>query len=170
MLKSIQMVAIVFAMILSMGIVAANGCHGLSISKDDGVKEVCVGKTITYDICFANPTNRDAHGVVIVDELPAGVQFVSATGGGVYDPNTHKVTWNMGTLSAGMRACVKLTVKVVGKPCTCIKNKVKMYSKEFPTAEACDCDHIPCSCPELSPLAIGVLGIFAGAVLVLRRS
>lgn len=31
--------------------------------------------------------------VVTVDRLPAGSEFVSATGGGVYDPATHAVTW-----------------------------------------------------------------------------
>ena len=33
-----------------------------------------------------------------VDTLPPGAQFVSATGGGVYDPGTHTVAWSLGTL------------------------------------------------------------------------
>ena len=32
------------------------------------------------------------------DTLPPGAQFVSANGGGVYDPGTNTVTWALGTL------------------------------------------------------------------------
>ncbi|MGI8392782.1 DUF7507 domain-containing protein [Leucobacter sp. W1038] len=50
--------------------------------------------------CSSQDNNRNvtdtavAGTVQIVDQLPPEVTFVSATGGGVYDPGTHSVTWS----------------------------------------------------------------------------
>jgi uncharacterized repeat protein (TIGR01451 family) len=38
---------------------------------------------------------------VIVDSLPAGVVFVSATNSGAYNPTENTVTWNLGTVNVG---------------------------------------------------------------------
>ena len=38
---------------------------------------------------------------VITDVLPAGLDFVSATGGGVYAAGTRTVTWNVGRIASG---------------------------------------------------------------------
>ena len=89
----------------------------LGLSIDDGLaEEQCVSpeEDITYEICFDNLKNTyDVHNVKIVDELPAEVEFVSATGGGTYDPGTHTVAWDIGTLPAGAtQQCVELTVHV----------------------------------------------------------
>jgi len=40
-----------------------------------------------------------ASGVVVTDTLPAGVSFVSATGGGVNTSGV--VSWTLGTLASG---------------------------------------------------------------------
>jgi hypothetical protein len=50
--------------------------------------------------------------VKLTDKLDADTTFVSATGGGVYDSNTHTVTWNIGTLAVGADGSVKLVVQV----------------------------------------------------------
>jgi len=87
----------------------------LNLSKDDGVT-TCVnpGDNITYTICYDNTANAyDVHNVTLTDNLPAETNFVSATGGGIYNATTHTVTWDIGTLSAGAaQQCVQLVVQV----------------------------------------------------------
>ncbi|MGB7926364.1 MAG: M36 family metallopeptidase [Pyrinomonadaceae bacterium] len=69
------------------------------------------GGLITYQINYNNLGPADSQGAKITDLLPAGVTFVSATGGGVYNAATRKVTWNLGTVGLGTGA-VSLTVRV----------------------------------------------------------
>ncbi len=59
----------------------------------------------TYRLRLRNPSPNvgglDLLNTVIVDSLPAGTVFVSATSGGVYDSTAHTVTWNLGTVAVG---------------------------------------------------------------------
>ncbi len=59
----------------------------------------------TYRLRLRNPSPNvgglDLLNTVIVDSLPAGVVFVSATNGGVYDSTANTVTWNLGTVAVG---------------------------------------------------------------------
>ena len=52
------------------------------------------GDTITYTISYRNYSKQGATGVVITDNLPAGLTFISATNGGTSSGST--VTWNIG--------------------------------------------------------------------------
>ena len=67
-----------------------------NLSKDDGLAEgecISPGEDITYEICYDNTENSyDAHNVKIVDELPAEVEFVSATALGFVYPTGKKPT------------------------------------------------------------------------------
>ena len=56
------------------------------------------GEFITYDLSFENHGDTTAVNVVVVDSLPAEVDFLNATNGGVYDSNSHSVTWYVGDL------------------------------------------------------------------------
>jgi len=123
----------------------------LGLSIDDGLAEgqcVSPGQDITYEICFDNLKNTyDVHNVKIVDELPAEVEFVSATGGGTYDPGTHTVAWAIGTLSAGAtQQCMQLMVHVRStvSPGSTIVNYVTIDSDEtFPTTVSESTDVCP---------------------------
>ncbi len=88
----------------------------LGFSKDDGLDEgACVnaGDQITYTICYENDNEYDVTGAEIVDALPEGVTFVSATGGGVYNAEKHQVYWTIGDIAAGAaQQCVELVVQV----------------------------------------------------------
>ena len=92
----------------------------LNLSKEDGLDDknpddcVPVGGTIIYDICYDNTLNLgNVTEVTMVDKLPPEVIFVSATGGGIYNPGAHTVTWDIGSLPAGdAGACVQLVVQV----------------------------------------------------------
>jgi len=78
------------------------GYNPLGLSKTDAPDPVTPSGTLTYTLSFDNLLNNFAvNNVVIVDALPPETTFVSASGGGTYNPITHEVTWNIGTLPAG---------------------------------------------------------------------
>jgi len=111
----------------------------LHFTKDDGIaSDECItaGNTLTYNICYDNLANNyDVTNVVIVDNLPVEVNFISATNGGVYDLNNHTVTWNIGTLVAGTaQQCVQLVVQVdpATTPGSTFTNSVTIDSSETP--------------------------------------
>ena len=89
----------------------------LDLAKNDIIQGegVYIGSTFTYEITCDNLRNPDdpAEDVMITDDLPLELDFVSATQGGVYDPGTHTVSWDIGTIPAGGTVpLIELVVKV----------------------------------------------------------
>ena len=72
--------------------------HELKIEKLASPEPVDAGSNLTYTVNWAVTGNEPAKDAKIVDTLPTQVEFVSATGGGVYDAATRTVTWNLGEL------------------------------------------------------------------------
>ena len=70
----------------------------VSVDKD-GPDAAVPGDTIAYTVTIENLGPSDASGIVVTDPIPAGVVFVSATGGGTYDEIENVVTWNVGDLA-----------------------------------------------------------------------
>jgi hypothetical protein len=66
-----------------------------------------VNYTICYDACGFSDTN-----VVLVDYLPAEVDFNYASDDGVYDSDTNTVTWSLGTMGPNDTNCFNLQVKL----------------------------------------------------------
>ncbi len=60
----------------------------LSISQDDGRHTVGAGESLTYSLVITNGSATDATGVVVTEELPAGVSFIVASDGGTLDGGT----------------------------------------------------------------------------------
>ena len=56
------------------------------------------GDSVTYTIDYRNYGSLDAQSVTIVDTLHKDFVFLSATGGGAYNPAAGTVTWNIGTV------------------------------------------------------------------------
>jgi len=56
------------------------------------------GSTMTYSLYYHNFGDTSAQEVVLEDNLPAEVEFESASDGGTYNPVTRTVTWNIGEL------------------------------------------------------------------------
>lgn len=87
----------------------------LSIIKDDGVVQTSPGSSLTYTLTIRNDGNQDVSGVTVVDTLPAGVTFVSASNDGVYDDSTRQITWTIGPL-AGETSLTRTLVVTVNDP------------------------------------------------------
>jgi len=62
-----------------------------------------VGDTVIFIIHLDNTGPNDASNVIVTDVLPVGLDFVSASDGGTYNPASRTVTWNLGTLAVGTR-------------------------------------------------------------------
>lgn len=86
----------------------------LSIVKTDSVDPVNRGGTLTYNLVVTNNGPGAATNVEVVDTLPAGVTFVSATGGTVTPPGggNNDVTVAVGNIPNGEQRTVTITVTV----------------------------------------------------------
>ena len=84
----------------------------LSITKTDGVTSVIAGTNTTYTMTITNDGPSSVTGATVVDPLPAGVTFVSATGGATYDAGTNTIHYTTGTIGAGGTETFTITVAV----------------------------------------------------------
>ncbi|WP_157020236.1 isopeptide-forming domain-containing fimbrial protein [Mesorhizobium xinjiangense] len=87
----------------------------LVVTKASAVEEVSPGDVIDYAITVRNIGDFRADGVVVRDFVdPRIFRFVSATNGGVFDPATNIVTWNLGTVAPGQATItLGLTLEVL---------------------------------------------------------
>lgn len=69
--------------------VSGNSMDGTIINE----MPIAIGDEITYKVTFKNPSKTDEKVAKVIDKLPIGVDFVSATGEGIYDASTHTVYW-----------------------------------------------------------------------------
>ena len=140
-LRSIFQFAVAFLVLLlavgSLGPGALCADHIVGVSKSDDVSGVCVDKggRFTYDIRYDNSgTDSSAHNVTIVDSLPPGVEFFSATDGGTYDPVIGTVTWVFPEVTGRTIGHVYVTVDVFQEIQSWFKlvNWVRLWSDETP--------------------------------------
>jgi uncharacterized repeat protein (TIGR01451 family) len=73
---------------------------------------VLSGSTLRYVIYYFNLDGGTARNVIIADQLPSQVDFITASAGGVYDSITHRVNWNIGALKGFTSDSLELTVYV----------------------------------------------------------
>ena len=69
------------------------------------------GENVAYTIVVSNDGISDAKQVVITDTLAKGLKFIGANYNGVYDENTHTVTWTL-DIDAGKTVELKVNVTV----------------------------------------------------------
>src|SRR3954464_6897794 len=77
-LAVMPVVALAFAF-AGVGAAAPSGSADLTITKADSPDPVAVGSTLTYTLQVQNLGPDPATGVIVTDQLPKGVDFVSAT-------------------------------------------------------------------------------------------
>ena len=84
------------------------------------------GENVAYTIVVSNDGISDAKQVVITDTLAKGLKFLGANYNGVYDENTHTVTW---TLDIDSGKTVELKVNVTVKDYGVLVNRVTVGDK-----------------------------------------
>jgi len=92
----------------------------LVVTNDDGRETVAPGDETTYEVTVANRGDVDITGVALVDTLPPGTTFVSATGGAVLDDGAGDaardgaaaLVWPWFGLAVGEERMVEVTVQV----------------------------------------------------------
>ncbi|MFA0834933.1 MAG: hypothetical protein ACC609_13130 [Methanobacterium formicicum] len=100
-----------------------------------------VGETVLFTIVAKNTGPNTANNLIVTDTLPAGLDFVNCTGGGVWDPVTRTVTWpaaivaNNGNVTYYLTALVNST-SLAG---TNITNVVNETHAEYPTSSTANC-------------------------------
>jgi uncharacterized repeat protein (TIGR01451 family) len=70
------------------------------------------GSAMTYTLHYHNFGDTAAQNVALEDSLPAQVEFVSASDGGVYDSGSHEVTWDIGDVPPLGHAAITLGVRI----------------------------------------------------------
>jgi len=106
----------------------------LNFSKTDSPDPVTTGSDLTYTLCYDNTTNPSpVDNVTMVDTLPTGVDFVSATGTGSYNVVSRDVSWSEGTVAAGStQICQELVVNVTAGAGSTLLNNATIDSDQTP--------------------------------------
>jgi uncharacterized repeat protein (TIGR01451 family) len=122
-------ILVVMLVLVSGGASAAPGDANLSITKTDSPDPVVAGNNLTYTIKVQNPaaSTGPATNVVVTDNLPSGVDFVSATGG-TCQKSGGTVTCDLGQVNAGSTATVTIVVKT--KKAGALSNTASVSSPE----------------------------------------
>ena len=84
------------------------------------------GENVAYTIVVSNDGISDAKQVVVTDTLAKGLKFIGANYNGVYDKDTHTVTW---TLDIDAGKTVELKVNVTVEDYGVLVNKVTVGDK-----------------------------------------
>ena len=82
----------------------------LTVSKSSDKTTVQRGDWVTFAVNVTNEGPNATTGVEIIDALPDGLNFVSASAGGTYDPATRTVVWAVGDVPVGVTETLTLVV------------------------------------------------------------
>lgn len=110
----------------------------LSVTKTVSNATPTSGSNVTYTLAVDNAAGSTltATGVTVLDLMPAGVTFVSATGAGSYNSTTG--IWTVGSLAPNSTANITITVTVTASSGATITN-----GAEVRTSSALDPDSTP---------------------------
>lgn len=100
-----------------------------------------VGETVVFTIVATNNGPDTANNLVVTDTLPAGLDFVSCTDGGVWDPVTRTVTWPSAVVLNGANVTYYLTALVNSTILagTNVTNVVNETHTEYPYNSTTNC-------------------------------
>jgi uncharacterized repeat protein (TIGR01451 family) len=110
----------------------------LSLTKTVSNATPASGTNISYTLTASNAaaSTQTATGVTVLDSLPPGTTFVSASGTGSYNSGTG--VWSVGTLAPGASATITITVTVNATRGAMVTN-----GAEISSSSAVDSDSIP---------------------------
>lgn len=78
-----------------------------------GPKRRYLNREAQFTIELANSGSAPAEGVIVTDQLPEGLEFAAASEGGVHDPATRTVRWQLDAVAPAQKR--SLWVKVLAK-------------------------------------------------------
>jgi uncharacterized repeat protein (TIGR01451 family) len=84
----------------------------LAITKS-APKRAHMGREFEYSIEVKNTGSSDATNVQLVDQLPEGVEFKSASENGSYNGGSRSISWNLGTLRPSESRNFNIVVKAM---------------------------------------------------------
>lgn len=89
-----------------------------TFTTSNGNPKPTLGDTVTYTITTTPgaSNNRAITGLMTVDKLPVGLQFVSASGGGTYNASARTVTWGPRILTSTGKFTDTVTTKITSLP------------------------------------------------------
>ncbi len=68
---------------------------GIATTKTLSSSPIVLGANTTYTVTYKNTGNINLTSPTLVDTLPPGARFVSASGGGTFNATTNQVTWTL---------------------------------------------------------------------------
>ncbi len=111
----------------------------LAVSKTDDIDPITPGETLIYTLNVTNDGPSDATGVTVVDTLPAGVTYVTATPSqGTVSEVGGVITASLGNLVSGAGATVAITVTIDAGTFGIINNTAVVSGNETDTVAAND--------------------------------
>ena len=122
-----------------------------------GPEQIALLGQATYDIKVNNTGDLTATGVVLTDEIPAGMRYVSSDPAGTVSGST--VSWNVGSLNKADSRSFKLVLQ--GTQAGLWTNTVVATSKEVGTATAQATTRV-IPAPEVTIKKTGPSGVFTG--------
>jgi len=114
---------LVAAEITASGIAAAKsrmeiGIVGAQLTLErHGPERRYVGRSAMYQNIVTNDSRFEATNAIVVEEVPEGMRFVSASNGGVYNPDNRRIRWTIPRLAPGKQAVldVELVAETAGR-------------------------------------------------------
>ncbi len=70
-----------------------------------------VGRSATYQNIVTNETNFEAANAIVVEQIPEGMRFLSASHDGEYNPESRQVRWAIDRLLPGKQAVLEIELK-----------------------------------------------------------
>lgn len=96
--------------------VATVEVQGLQLALDRlGPKRVYVGRNGTFTNTLTNSGDLSLRNLTLVETLPAGLEFVSASGGGRYDQRSRQVTWRIDSIDPKQVVQAQVVLQSTGR-------------------------------------------------------
>jgi len=147
----------------------------LNLGKTGSPDPVAPGGNLTYTLTYDNADNDfQVTNVVLVDQLPPETTFISASGLGTYDPATHRVTWDIGTLPArsttqtrqlAVRVKSDTTAEIITNYATIVSTETKLSTKFVNTKVSLAGGFLGFPLPGYTPYTVPVSAVMDNSVL-----